>query len=293
MVAILLVALALQAPPFSHSVSRVTAADLPHSWHPGCPVAPASLRRLRLTYWGFDGHAHTGALIVNVRAVAPLTRVFSRLYALRFPIRRMRPIDAYGGSDERSLAGRQHRRVQLPLRRCGRAEALVGARLRARGGRRPGREPLPRGRSRPSGRRPRVPRPLALPAGHGRSRRASRSCFCGRRLAMGRALEQLARLPALLGDRRLAHVLGGAEPAEEPLGDPAQRLLAVGVTAVQVREDRDRDALVAAGQQRDLVVDPAPARAPAALEVEPPAGRPTRAMPQRCAGVIVFSSFIA
>ena len=103
MVALLLVAAALQAPPFSHSTSRVTAADLPHSWHRGCPVAPASLRRLRLDYWGFDGRAHTGALIVSVKAVPSLTRVFSRLYAARFPIRRMRPIDAYGGSDERSL----------------------------------------------------------------------------------------------------------------------------------------------------------------------------------------------
>ena len=103
MVALLLVAAALQAPPFSHSTSRVTAADLPHSWHRGCPVAPASLRRLRLGYWGFDGRAHTGALIVNVKAVPSLTRVFSRLYAARFPTRRMRPIDAYGGSDERSL----------------------------------------------------------------------------------------------------------------------------------------------------------------------------------------------
>jgi len=103
MVALLLVAAALQAPPFSHSTSRVTAADLPHSWHRGCPVAPASLRRLRLGYWGFDGRAHIGVLIVNVKAVPSLTRVFSRLYAARFPIRRMRPIDAYGGSDERSL----------------------------------------------------------------------------------------------------------------------------------------------------------------------------------------------
>jgi hypothetical protein len=103
MVAVLLAALALQAPPFGHSVSRVTAAQLPHSWHAGCPVAPAQLRRLRLTYWGFDGRAHTGTLVVDVRAVPPLTRVFSRLYAVRFPIRRMRPIDAYGGSDERSL----------------------------------------------------------------------------------------------------------------------------------------------------------------------------------------------
>jgi hypothetical protein len=103
MAVVLLAALALQAPPFTHSVARVTAAQLPHSWHARCPVAPAQLRRLRLTYWGFDGRAHTGALIVNAQAVAPLTRVFSRLYAARFPIRRMRPIDAYGGSDERSL----------------------------------------------------------------------------------------------------------------------------------------------------------------------------------------------
>ena len=66
-----------------------------------------------------------------------------------------------------------------------------------------------------------------------------------------------------------------ARPAlQEPSGDSPQGLLAVGVTAVQMREDRDRDALVAAGQQRDLVVDPAGAGAPAALEVEPPAGRP-------------------
>jgi hypothetical protein len=103
MAVVLLAALALQAPPFGHTVSRVTAAQLPHSWHVGCPVSPAQLRRLRLTYWGFDGRAHTGTLVVNARAVSPLTRVFSRLYAARFPIRRMRPIDAYGGSDERSL----------------------------------------------------------------------------------------------------------------------------------------------------------------------------------------------
>jgi len=103
MAVVLLAALALQAPPFGHTVSRVTAAQLPHSWHAGCPVSPAQLRRLRLTYWGFDGRAHTGTLVVNARAVSPLTSVFSRLYAARFPIRRMRPIDAYGGSDERSL----------------------------------------------------------------------------------------------------------------------------------------------------------------------------------------------
>jgi D-alanyl-D-alanine carboxypeptidase len=104
MAALLLVVLALQPPPFTYSVARVAAADLPHSWHRGCPVAPAQLRRLRVSYWGFDRRAHTGTLVVNAGAVRPLTRVFARLYAKRVPIRRMRPIDAYGGNDERSLA---------------------------------------------------------------------------------------------------------------------------------------------------------------------------------------------
>jgi hypothetical protein len=100
---VLLALLALQ-PPFAHSVSRVTAAQLPYSWHRGCPVAPAQLRRVRLSYWGFDRRAHTGAVVVNASAVGDAVRVFRRLYSARFPIRRLRPIDAYRGVDERSLA---------------------------------------------------------------------------------------------------------------------------------------------------------------------------------------------
>jgi hypothetical protein len=102
--ALLAALLAVQAPPFSHTVSPVTRAQLPHSWHAGCPVGPSQLRRVHLVYWGFDGTAHIGSLVVNAAAVGDVVRVFSRLYAARFPIRRMRPIDAYGGNDERSLA---------------------------------------------------------------------------------------------------------------------------------------------------------------------------------------------
>ena len=40
---------------------------------------------------------------MNADAVGDLVHVFSRLYAARFPIRRMRPIDAYRGRDEPSL----------------------------------------------------------------------------------------------------------------------------------------------------------------------------------------------
>jgi hypothetical protein len=100
---VLLALLALQ-PPFAHSVSHVTAAQLPYSWHRGCPVAPAQLRRVRLSYWGFDRRAHMGAVVVNASAVGDVVRVFRRLYSSRFPIRRLRPIDAYRGVDERSLA---------------------------------------------------------------------------------------------------------------------------------------------------------------------------------------------
>ena len=100
----LLVLLASQAPPFAHTVSPVTRAQLPHSWHSGCPVPPSALRRVRLTYWGFDEQAHTGTLVVSSGSVRAVVIAFRRLYAVRFPIRRMRTIEAYGGNDERSLA---------------------------------------------------------------------------------------------------------------------------------------------------------------------------------------------
>jgi hypothetical protein len=103
-VKLVLLALVALQPPFAHSVSHVTAAQLPYSWHRGCPVAPAQLRRVRLSYWGFDRRAHMGAVVVNASAVGDVVRVFRRLYVARFPIRRLRPIDAYRGVDERSLA---------------------------------------------------------------------------------------------------------------------------------------------------------------------------------------------
>jgi hypothetical protein len=85
-------------------VARVTAAQLPYSWHSGCPVPPRRLRRVRLSYRGFDGGLHTGALVVNSAVVPDVVQVFRLLYDARFPIRRLRPIDAYRGNDERSLA---------------------------------------------------------------------------------------------------------------------------------------------------------------------------------------------
>jgi D-alanyl-D-alanine carboxypeptidase len=91
-------------PPFASSVARVTRAELRYSYRPGCPAAPAQLRRVRLTYWGFDGRAHRGALVVNETVVRDVLSVFARRYAQRFPIRRMQPIDAFRANDEASMA---------------------------------------------------------------------------------------------------------------------------------------------------------------------------------------------
>jgi D-alanyl-D-alanine carboxypeptidase len=73
------------------------------SWHPGCPVALDDLRLITLTYRGFDGRAHTGRLVANRTAAPALVAVFRRLYAVKFPIRRMEPVDRYGGDDFRSI----------------------------------------------------------------------------------------------------------------------------------------------------------------------------------------------
>jgi hypothetical protein len=89
---------------FTANTVRVTAADLPSSWRPGCPVAPADLRKLELTYWGFDSQPHAGALVVHASEADSITDVFRRLYERRFPIRRMELIDVYGGSDDASIA---------------------------------------------------------------------------------------------------------------------------------------------------------------------------------------------
>ena len=91
-------------PPFHAYVTRVTAAELGRSWHRGCPVGPSQLRNVTVSYVGFDGRAHSGRVVVNRAVVRDVETVFRRLYAARFPIRRMQPVARYGGSDDRSMA---------------------------------------------------------------------------------------------------------------------------------------------------------------------------------------------
>ena len=74
------------------------------SWRPGCPVGFAKLRLLRVTHWGFDGKVRRGRLIVHRDSSRGMLRVMRELHRLRFPIRRLRLVDAYGADDRRSMA---------------------------------------------------------------------------------------------------------------------------------------------------------------------------------------------
>jgi hypothetical protein len=95
------------SPPFRGTVERIPAAQTKRmtgvSWRPGCPVPLRDLRQLTLSHWRFDGKVRPGRLIVHRDVAREVVGVFQRLYAARFPIRRMVPVDAYGGSDFESI----------------------------------------------------------------------------------------------------------------------------------------------------------------------------------------------
>jgi hypothetical protein len=74
------------------------------SWRPGCPVGFADLRLLTVDHWGFDGREHRGRLVVHREAARGMLGAMRTLHHLRFPVRQMRLVDAYGADDRRSMA---------------------------------------------------------------------------------------------------------------------------------------------------------------------------------------------
>jgi Ca2+-binding RTX toxin-like protein len=73
------------------------------SWHDDCPVPLAELRLIQLRHWGFNRDVHEGELVVNEDAVDDVTEAMRSIFTHRFPIRRMRLVDAYGADDDRSM----------------------------------------------------------------------------------------------------------------------------------------------------------------------------------------------
>lgn len=56
------------------------------TWTDGCPVALGDLRRVELTFWGFDGEHHTGELVVHRDVADDVAWAFGELHAARFPL---------------------------------------------------------------------------------------------------------------------------------------------------------------------------------------------------------------
>ena len=94
--------------PAFRSTIRTIDADLAdrmtYTWRPGCPVPLRNLRYLRVSFVRFDGTAGYGRLVVHEDYARAVVGVFRSLYEQRFPIRRMRLVDAYRGSDDASMA---------------------------------------------------------------------------------------------------------------------------------------------------------------------------------------------
>ena len=61
------------------------------------------LRYLKVLYYGFDGKTHMGELIVNVKVADEVLDIFKELYISKFPIEKIRLIDEYGASDDKSM----------------------------------------------------------------------------------------------------------------------------------------------------------------------------------------------
>lgn len=91
-------------PPYVSSISPVTAERLGGSYRSNCPVAPDALRLLRLSFITFDGLSATGELVVAAQAADAFVAIFAELYRLRFPIRSMVTVDAFGADDDTSMA---------------------------------------------------------------------------------------------------------------------------------------------------------------------------------------------
>lgn len=70
----------------------------------GCPLTRRDLRRVDVNHHRFDGTVGRGTLVVHRDVARSVADIFTRLYGAEFPIRRMRPVEFYGGDANASLA---------------------------------------------------------------------------------------------------------------------------------------------------------------------------------------------
>lgn len=80
-----------------------TSYPLTHSWRPGCPVHHADLAAVEFSHLRDDGTVGAGVLIVHRSLVADTATAVRSLYGSGFPLTSARPVDDFGGDDDRSM----------------------------------------------------------------------------------------------------------------------------------------------------------------------------------------------
>ena len=74
-----------------------------NSWRKGCPVPLKDLRYLRVRHIDFRGKAVVGEIIVHKDMSHEVTEIFEALYDAGYPIKKMRLVSDYKGSDWQSI----------------------------------------------------------------------------------------------------------------------------------------------------------------------------------------------
>ncbi len=84
-------------------ITRVSAAQLGGSYHQGCPVGPAQLRNVNLTFKTYGPRVARGTLVVRSSISDDVQSVWRRALAQRFPFGKIFPTARYNGSDPKSM----------------------------------------------------------------------------------------------------------------------------------------------------------------------------------------------
>lgn len=109
-----LLALLIAAPPLRADGDRGRADAIPDalwsamqgtSWHAdmSCP-ARADLRLLTLPHLDFYGDRREGQLVVAANVAEVMLDIFADMFAAGYPVQSMRPVSAFGGDDDLSMA---------------------------------------------------------------------------------------------------------------------------------------------------------------------------------------------
>lgn len=89
---------------YRSSVEAVSVEELGTSYTPGRGCAePAALRAVNVRHWGDEGTVHEGRIIVAATQAEAVETIFGDLFAARFPITSIIPVDRFDADDQASM----------------------------------------------------------------------------------------------------------------------------------------------------------------------------------------------